>query len=67
MTQRSKRRRTIRVNRQSGPARPGRRNRLPALVGRQIDDLYLQLDDQLTRMARIQLQFDRLRSRLRLL
>jgi hypothetical protein len=41
--------------------------RLAAQVGRQIDDLYLQMDDQLTHMAEIQLQFDRLRSRVRLL
>ena len=34
-------------------------------VGRQIDEIYLQLDDQLTRMAQIQLQFDELRSRIR--
>jgi len=36
-------------------------------VGRQIDDIYFQMDDQLTRMAEIQVQFDRLRSRIRLL
>jgi hypothetical protein len=32
-----------------------------------IFDIYLQMDDQLTRMAEIQVQFDRLRSRIRLL
>lgn len=41
--------------------------RLVAGVGRQIDDIYLQLDTQLTRMAQIQLQFDDLRSKIRLL
>jgi phage terminase small subunit len=41
--------------------------RLPAHVRRQIDDIYRRMDDQLTRMAEIQLQFDRLRSRIRLL
>jgi hypothetical protein len=41
--------------------------RLAAQVGRQIDDIYLQMDDQLTRMAQTQLQFDRLRSQIKLL
>jgi hypothetical protein len=36
-------------------------------VGRMFDDLYSQLDLQLTRMAEIQLQFDALRSKIRLL
>ena len=36
-------------------------------VGRMFDDLYTQLDLQLTRMAQIQLQFDALRSKIRLL
>jgi hypothetical protein len=49
------------------PRAPQRQPRLAAQVGRQIDDIYLQMDDQLTRMAEIQLQFDRLRSRIRLL
>jgi len=44
-----------------------RQPRLVAQVGRQIDDIYSQMDDQLTRMAEIQLQFDRLRSKIRLL
>jgi hypothetical protein len=39
--------------------------RLSAGVRRQIDDIYLQLDTQLTRLAEIQLQFDRLRSTIR--
>jgi hypothetical protein len=46
---------------------PRQQPRLAAQVGRQIDDIYLQMDDQLTRMAEIQLQFDRLRSVIRLL
>jgi hypothetical protein len=45
---------------------PRQQPRLAAQVGREIDDIYLQMDDQLTRMAEIQLQFDRLRSRIRL-
>jgi hypothetical protein len=36
-------------------------------VTRMFDDLYTQLDLQLTRMAQIQLQFDALRSKVRLL
>jgi len=43
------------------------RMRLLAAVGRMFDDLYSQLDRQLTRMAEIQLQFDALRSKIRLL
>lgn len=39
--------------------------RLPAGVQRQIEDIYLQLDTQLTRLAEIQLQFDQLRSKIR--
>jgi hypothetical protein len=46
---------------------PRQQPRLAAQVGRQLDDIYLQMDDQLTRMAEIQLQFDRLRSSIRLL
>jgi hypothetical protein len=45
----------------------GQRPWLTARVGRQIDDIYFQLDNQLTRMAEIQLQFDRLRSQIKLL
>ena len=43
---------------------PGR-TRAIASLGRQFDDLYEQLDLQLTRMAHIQLQFDALRSKIR--
>jgi len=43
------------------------RTRSLAAVGRMFDDLYSQLDRQLTRMAEIQLQFDALRSKIRLL
>ena len=43
---------------------PGR-SRAIASLGRQFDDLYEQLDLQLTRMAHIQLQFDALRSKIR--
>ncbi len=39
--------------------------RLPAKVHRLIEDIYLQLDAQLTRLAEIQLQFDKLRSKIR--
>ena len=41
------------------------RARAIASLGRQFDDLYEQLDLQLTRMAHIQLQFDGLRSKIR--
>ena len=43
------------------------RARSLAELGRMFDDLYSQLDLQLTRMAQIQLQFDALRSKIRLL
>ena len=49
------------------PRAPRQQPRLAMQVGRQIDDIYFQMDDQLTRMAEIQVQFDRLRSRIRLL
>ena len=54
------------TNTVAGAARRPRQPGL-AVVGRQVDDIYRQMDDQLTRMAEIQLQFDRLRSRIRLL
>jgi hypothetical protein len=38
---------------------------LSAGLRRQIDDIYLQLDTELTRLGEIQLQFDRLRSTIR--
>jgi len=38
-----------------------------AQLGRMFDDLYTQLDLQLTRLAQIQLQFDALRMKIRLL
>ena len=49
----------------SATANPRRRARLVAHVGRQVDDIYLQLDTQLTRLAQIQLQFDQLRTRIK--
>jgi hypothetical protein len=60
-------------HRSTSPARAARHHRgrrLPtglARIGREIDAIYLQLDDQLTRMAHIQLRFDRLRAKVRLL
>lgn len=44
-----------------------RRARAIADCGRRFDDLYGRLDSQLTRMAEIQLEFDDLRSKFRLL
>jgi hypothetical protein len=44
---------------------PRQHLRLPAVVRRQMEQIYLQLDAQLTRLAEIQLQFDELRSRIR--
>ena len=38
-----------------------------AALGRRFDDLYTQLDLQLTGMANIQLQFDALRAEMKLL
>ena len=61
------------TSRPSSSAEAARNPRAPRLrpglarVGREIDAIYLQLDDQLTRMAQIQLRFDRLRSKVRLL
>ena len=43
------------------------RTRSVAQLGRMFDDLYTQLDLQLTRLAQIQLQFDALRLKIRLL
>jgi hypothetical protein len=65
-----KQRSTHVTSRAAGAARRSHAPRQPRLVaqlGRQIDDIYSQMDDQLTRMAEIQLQFDRLRSKIRLL
>ncbi len=57
-----------RVKRVSDSRANGRkRTRSLADVGRMFDDLYTQLDLELTRMAQIQLQFDTLRSKIRLL
>ena len=53
------------------PARKSRgqnnhlRMRSLADLGRMFDDLYSQLDLQLTRMAQLQLEFDALRSKIR--
>ncbi len=44
-----------------------RRARALADLGRRFDDLYTQLDLQLTGMANIQLQFDALRAEIKLL
>ena len=41
------------------------RMRSVADLGRMFDDLYSQLDLQLTRMAQLQLEFDALRSKIR--
>jgi hypothetical protein len=46
---------------------PARRARAMADLGRRFDDLYRQLDMQLTGMANIQLQFDALRAEIKLL
>jgi hypothetical protein len=46
-------------------ATPDQHLRLPAVVQRQIEHIYVQLDAQLTRLAEIQLQFDDLRSKIR--
>ena len=53
----------------AGKSRPDarQRTRSAAQLGRMFDDLYTQLDLQLTRLAQIQLQFDALRVKLRLL
>ena len=45
----------------------GQRTRSVVDIRRMFDDLYSQLDLQLTRMGQIQLQFDALRSKIRLL
>jgi hypothetical protein len=56
-----------RVKRVSDSRNDRQRSRSLADVGRMFDDLYTQLDLELTRMAQIQLQFDTLRSKIRLL
>ena len=58
-------RRDVRPRRKPGTTRPRQPSRLPAVVKRQIEDIFLQLDTQLTRLAEIQLQFDALRSKIR--
>ena len=45
----------------------GKQMRFAADVARMFDELYSQLDRQLTQMAQIQLQFDALRAKIRLL
>jgi hypothetical protein len=47
------------------PALSRRQQRLTSLLRREIDDIYRQIDTQLTRLAEIQLQFAELRSKLR--
>ena len=47
--------------------RHARRAQVLADLGRRFDDLYTQLDLQLTGMAKIQLQFDALRAEIKLL
>ena len=51
----------------AGGAPAARSSQLASPVCLQIDDIYYQMDDLLTRLAQIQLQFDRLRSTIRLL
>ena len=45
----------------------GRRAQAIVDLGRRFDDLYMQLDVQLTEMANIQLQFDAIRAEIKLL
>jgi hypothetical protein len=47
------------------PAGDRQRSKLIAGLAKQINDIYLQLDAQLTRLAQIQLQLDALRSKVR--
>jgi len=47
------------------PALSRRQQRLTSLLRSEIDDIYRQIDTQLTRLAEIQLQFAELRSKLR--
>ena len=65
MKERSAKERVKRVRKPS--VQDHHRTRSLAAIGRMFDDLYSQLDLQLTRMAQIQLQFDALRSKIRLL
>jgi hypothetical protein len=57
--------RSVTPRRKTATVLPHGHVRLPAGVQRQIEDIYLQLDTQLTRLAEIQLQFDQLRSKIR--
>jgi hypothetical protein len=66
MKERSTKERVKRMRKTSGTDNRQRARSLEDLC-RMFDDLYSQLDLQLTRMAQIQLQFDALRSRIRLL
>ena len=66
MKERSTTERVKRVRKTSGTDNR-QRTRSLAELGRMFDDLYSQLDLQLTQMAQIQLQFDALRSKIRLL
>ena len=56
-----------RADTEKKPAAMSSREQIRVIAGvrRQIEDLYFQLDSQLTRMAEIQLQFDGLRSKIR--
>ena len=56
--------RTKRAKAVTDVERPGSARAIASL-GREFDDLYEQLDMELTRMANIQLQFDALRSKIR--
>lgn len=49
------------------PESHARRAKAIADLGRRFDDLYMQLDLQLTGMANLQLQFDALRAEIKLL
>lgn len=53
------------ARRKPGTADSRRQTRVAAGVRRQVEDIYLQLDLALTRLAEIQLQFDGLRSTIR--
>jgi hypothetical protein len=57
----------VRLGRKRKPGAIDRRRPMPLAAGvrQQIEDIYLQLDMALTRLAEIQLQFDALRSKIR--
>ena len=65
MKQKSTRRPTVAAAYTPGSANQRQRSQMAAGVKQQIDDIYLQFDAQLTRMAQIQLRFDEVRSKIR--